>query len=110
MRPELLLSAYHIVQKHMTEESNRILKDRLARGLFEQRFAASGENREEFNSSSDGKPHTIGYQTEQMNGGMLIKTVRIEKEEYPEFRVIELEQAWLHNRLHALGLCKCGGS
>jgi hypothetical protein len=109
MPPELLMPAYQMLTKHMTEQSNLILQDRLKNGLYDEKFYSGGEKFEEFKGSGDGKPVTVGFSTQPSGGGTVVKTVQFSKEEYPEFRALQLEYAWLHNRLHSLQICKCNG-
>jgi hypothetical protein len=108
--PEMLVPAYQLLTKHMTSVGQDILKERLKSGRYEEKFVQEGGSPEEVRGSADGKPLTVGFSTEHVSGGgSRVKKVEFSKEEYPEFRSIQLEYAWLHNHLHSLQLCKCGG-
>ncbi|MDZ4773329.1 MAG: hypothetical protein SGI72_09370 [Planctomycetota bacterium] len=108
--PEMLMPAYQMLAKQIGEQGNQILKYRLSNGLDEQKFYSPGDKQEELKGPPDGKPVTWGFSTEYSAGGALVKTVEFSREEYPEFRALQLEYAWVHNRLHELKLCKCNGS
>jgi hypothetical protein len=98
--------AFSAVEGRRNSERKRIVDERMRAGQFEEHFLPQGE-KFPIASSKDGTPVSFGFVSDALDGYQLLKTTSISAEEYPEFRVLELEGWWLHNQLHKVGACDC---
>jgi hypothetical protein len=103
-----LLKAYQSVRNERKAEGDRIARRVWQEGPFDEQFYPEGATPPENKSSPDGKPVTLTYQMEPVSGGTIIRTAKLsDPVRYPEFRALELETDWLHQRLHKLNACTC---
>lgn len=99
--------AYEASKDRYWAEGQRIVKERMEAGLFEQRVLGPDEN-VPISPSRDGSAVFFGFHFEPgLDGTTLAKTTVVPYEENPEFRSLACEQHWIHDQLHRLGACNC---
>lgn len=98
-----VIAALRLLAPIQEAERQRIVDERLAAGMFEEHVVNAGENIPS-PKLEDGTMPSFGWSLEPMGEKTMVKITIIRPEEYPEYHGLELEVAWLRNKVHALGV------
>jgi hypothetical protein len=97
-----LRAAYDVVKGECDRERQTIVDEKFKLGLYDVVSSGSDNPAPEIKTRPGGGPLSFGFRQEVQGTTVISKVTTISPEEYPAYRALELEWAWLDRQVNSM--------
>lgn len=97
-----LRAAYDVVKVECDRERQSIVDQKFKLGLYDVVSSGSNDAAPEIKTKPNGGPVSFGFRQEAQGSTVITKMTTISPDEYPAYRALELEWAWLDRQISSM--------